>query len=235
MKDWTYDEFAHVGIDYSKKENVINYDTQMKSFRDYDEEAKTFLGKLNAPNPEELTAIDIGCGTGAFSIHAAKYFKRIYAVDVSQGMLDTVSSKARARNIDNIEYIHSGFLQFQPPEEVDIVYTKWVFHHLTEFWKQAALLNMNKMLKPGGILFLADFVFEFSSDYNAKIDDLLRGLSKDFSKEFIEEAKVHIRDEYSTFDWVIEGMLERAGFRIESSNTENKLASEYFCRKIKSF
>ena len=235
MKDWIYNEFNHVGVDYSKTENTDVYDEQMESFRDYEKEVEDFLVQLNISNPQDLTVIDMGCGTGAFSIHASKYFKKIYAVDVSQGMLNIASSKASALNIKNIEFCHSGFLQFQPEEKADIINTKWAFHHLPDYWKQAGLLNMNKMLKPGGILFLSDLVYPFDPDYEAKMEGFLNDLSKEFSKDFVEETKVHIRDEYSTFDWILEGMIERAGFNIEKTNSENKLANEYFCRKIKSF
>lgn len=138
-------------------------------------------------------------------------------------------------NIDNIEFCNSGFLQFQPTEKVDIIYTKWAFHHLPDYWKQAGLLNMNKMLKPRGVLFISDLVFKFDPDYETNIDTFINEISKDFSKEFVDETKLHIRDEYSTFDWILQGLIERAGFNIENSSAEDSLASEYFCRKIKSF
>ena len=35
-----------------------------------------------------------------------------------------------------------------------------------------------------------------------------------------EETILHIRDEYSSFDWVVDGMIERAGFRIEQKLSE---------------
>lgn len=235
MKDWIYDEFNHVGVDYSKKNNVHNYDNQMEGFRNYEKEVKEFLDKFNISTPKDLTVIDIGCGTGAFSIPASKHFKQIYAVDVSQEMLNTVSSKAEACNINNIEFCNSGYLQFQPTEKADMIYTKWAFHHLPDYWKQAGLLNMNKMLKSGGILFISDVVFKFDPDYETNTDALINEISKGFSKEFVDETKVHIRDEYSTFDWILQGLIERAGFNIEKSNTEDCLTSEYFCRKIKSF
>lgn len=41
MKDWIYNEFNHVGVDYSKKDNANIYDDQMEKFRDYKKEAKT--------------------------------------------------------------------------------------------------------------------------------------------------------------------------------------------------
>ena len=235
MKDWIYDESNHVGVDYSQKDNANIYDNQMESFRDYENEVKIFIKKLDVLEPKKLTAIDIGCGTGAFSIYASKYLKKIYAVDVSKEMLKIAKAKAKVAEIKNIEFCNSGFLQFQPDKKVDVVFSKWAFHHLPDYWKQAALLNINKMLKPDGILLLSDLVFKFDPDFEKNTDDMLDELSKDFSKEFIEETKGHIRDEYSTFDWILEGLIERAGFNIEKSNTEDSLASEYFCRKIKSF
>ncbi len=231
MKDWIYNEFNHVGVDYSKKEAAGIYDDQMETFRDYEEEATVFIDKLGASDPKILTAIDLGCGTGAFSIHASKHLKKVYAVDVSKEMLKIASSKAELREIENVEFVNSGFLQFQPREEVDVVFSKWAFHHLPDYWKQAALLNINKMLKPGGIFFLADVVFKFDPDFEENIDALIAEASNDF----VEEIKMHIREEYSTFDWVLEGLLERAGFSIEKSNTEDCLLSEYFCRKVQSF
>jgi ubiquinone/menaquinone biosynthesis C-methylase UbiE len=235
MKDWIYDEFTQVRVDYSQENTVHDYDHEMERFRDYEQEAHAFLDKLQISNPQELTVIDIGCGTGAFAIHASKYFKRIYAVDVSQEMLQAVSAKARVHTIKNIECCHSGFLQFQPPEKADIIHSKWAFHHLPDYWKQAGLLNMNSMLKPGGMLFLADLVFQFAPHYETNIDMLIDELAQSFSEEFVGEVKIHIRDEYSTFDWVLEGFMKRAGFKIEHSNTADPLASEYICRKIQSF
>ncbi len=102
MKDWVYDEFKHAGVDYSQKDNANLYDGQMESFRDYESEAKVFIEKLGDSETKKLTAIDIGCGTGAFSIHASKYFDKIYAVDVSEEMLEIAKSKANDNRIENV-------------------------------------------------------------------------------------------------------------------------------------
>lgn len=234
-RDWIYDEFRQVGTDYSQEATAGGYDNQMKEFRDYDLEAKSMIDKLGIPNPKDLVAADLGCGTGAFSIHAAKYLKKIYAVDVSDEMLNIAKSKAQEFKIANIEFCKSGFLQFRLEEKIDLVLSKWAFHHLPDFWKQAALLNINKSLKKGGLFVLTDWVFTFEADYEDKIDSLLSSLSKDFDEAFIKECEIHIRDEYSTYDWILRGMIERAGFTIEKSDASDPLASEYFCRKTKCF
>jgi len=40
-----------------------------------------------------------------------------------------------------------------------------------------------------------------------------------------------VRDEFSTWDWVMSGMLERAGFRIEQSLNTMPQMREYICSK----
>ncbi len=41
----------------------------------------------------------------------------------------------------------------------------------------------------------------------------------------------HIRQEFSTFDWVMRALLERAGFAIESVERERGFLSHYLCRR----
>jgi ubiquinone/menaquinone biosynthesis C-methylase UbiE len=231
MYDWMYDEFQHVGVDYAQQEHVDEYDPQMQDFRDYAQEAKDFLNTVQVTEPHMLTTIDLGCGTGAFALHAAQYFRHVHAVDVSPAMLRAASAKAQERQIENVTFHHSGFLRFQPPEPVDILHTKWAFHHLPDYWKQAALLNINSMLKPDGILFLSDLVFTFDPGYKATTEALIQKLSHELSDTFIEEVKIHIREEYSTFDWILQGLLERAGFTIEQYRTQDQLVYDYVCRK----
>jgi hypothetical protein len=42
----------------------------------------------------------------------------------------------------------------------------------------------------------------------------------------------HIKDEHSTFSWIMEGMLERAGFKLESRNYKNSFITAYLCTKV---
>ncbi|MGE4194564.1 MAG: class I SAM-dependent methyltransferase [Pseudodesulfovibrio sp.] len=231
MKDWFYNEFKQVGVDYTDKASADHYDVQM-DFRDYDEEVKRFVDRLAPADARTMTAIDLGCGTGAFSVHAARYFRTILAVDVSREMQSIAETKAREAGIANIEFHRGGFLGFRPAEPADVVTTKWALHHLPDYWKQAALLNVNRMLKPGGFFCLTDVIFPFDPDFEVSVQSLLDGLARDHGQEFADETALHIREEYSTFDWVITGMLERAGFKILEADTASALTTEYLCAKI---
>ncbi len=46
------------------------------------------------------------------------------------------------------------------------------------------------------------------------------------------EFAIHVRDEHSTFGWIIEGMLARAGFRIRKADCEDPARGDYVCVKI---
>jgi ubiquinone/menaquinone biosynthesis C-methylase UbiE len=233
MQNWIYDEYKQVGVDYAGQEASAAYDGQMEAFRDYRAETAELVGKLQLADPGTLTAIDLGCGTGAFAVHAAEHFKKILAVDVSEAMLGIARAKAEAAAIPNIEFHHSGFLHFRPAEQADVICSKWALHHLPDYWKQAALRNINAMLRPGGTFFLCDVVFQFAPDYREPVEALLDELTRNHSRYHVEETKIHIREEYSTFDWILQGMLERAGFDIVRTDTENMLQSEYLCRKVR--
>jgi hypothetical protein len=43
----------------------------------------------------------------------------------------------------------------------------------------------------------------------------------------IIEAEAHIRDEYSTYDWVMEGLLNRAGFCIDKAEYADGYGATY--------
>ena len=96
---------------------------------------------------------------------------------------------------------------------VDAIITVVALHHIPDFWKAVAFKRMYDMLKPGGKLYLFDVIFSFQVEsYREKFDNWVNSMRENAGQAMAEETIVHIRDEYSTFDWVIEGMIERAGF-----------------------
>lgn len=47
----------------------------------------------------------------------------------------------------------------------------------------------------------------------------------------LDHAEIHFREEYSTYDWVMDGLLERAGFRTIRKKFEGGVIGTYLCRK----
>ena len=237
--EWLYDELKHCGVDYSDAELAAAYDgnhRQLRDFRGEFDSMSAFAGFSNAPGPANtsaLTALDLGCGTGTTAIYLAESFKKVWAVDVAEPMLALARGKAEKAGLSNLEFVRAGFLSYAgPPEPVDFAVIKAAFHHLPDFWKQAALLRLNSMLKPGGLLYMFDVVFHFAPEtYAERIPAWINGIAAAGGATLAAETQTHIREEFSTFAWILEGMAFRAGFTVAARRNHDDFLTEYLFRK----
>lgn len=224
---WQYDEFKQVGTDYSSKAEVEIYDSSHADFRDMEAESIKILDSLEIKGGNVL--IDFGSETGTFAIQAARRCAKVYAVDVSEAMIDCAEAKAIKAGISNIEFHHAGFLTYKHNDSpVDAVVTTFAFHHLSDFWKGIALKRVNSMLKPGGQLYIHDVILEETNALE-NIAALIDKLATAGGKLLREDTERHFRDEYSTYDWVMDGLLSRAGFTITSKHIDDGVLGTYIC------
>ncbi len=229
---WFYDELQQTGVDFEDAAQVEVYDRNQRSSSEQAEQALIEQLAISAGH----SVIDLGAGTGTFAIQACKVGASVHAVDVSPTMLAYAQKKAGAANVQNIEFHHAGFLTYEHQgNPVDFIVTKSAFHHLPDFWKMVGLLRMASMLKPGGILYLRDTVFSFNpSEYHGCIDAWINRMAKPAGEGFtMSDFEMHVREEYTTFAWILEGMLTRAGFAIAQANYLTSEYAEYVCTKTK--
>lgn len=221
---WHYDEMQQTGVDFDDAAQVAKYDANQGS----DPEAeRQLLDRLRVAPGQSV--VDLGCGTGSFAREAARAGALVRAIDVSAVMLAYVRKTSEREGLA-LRCEHAGFLTFDAEaNSVDVVVTRFALHHLPDFWKQVALLRLREAIRPGGLLYLRDVVFSFdpSSHSTAIADwvDRMPGLSG-FSRG---EFETHVREEYSTFAWVLEGLLERAGFQILEQSYPAPEYAEYLC------
>jgi putative AdoMet-dependent methyltransferase len=226
---WQYDEFKQVGTDYGSEAEVAIYDSRHGDFRDLDAESISILDFLEIK--ERDTVIDFGSGTGTFAIQAARRCARVYAVDVSKTMLDRAESKATKSGVTNIEFHHAGFLTYEHADQpVDAIVSTFAFHHLPDFWKGIALKRINNMLKPGGQFYIHDVIMEEGNAID-NIQVLIDKLAVAGGKRLQDDTERHFKDEYSTYDWVMEELLIRAGFRVKSKHMDGGVLGTYICTK----
>lgn len=226
---WYYDDRQQVGVDFEDTTRVANYDRDQGSNA---AEEQALLQRLDIQPGARI--IDLGAGTGSFAIEAAKAGAAVYVVDVSHSMLAYTAQKASTLGISNIEFHHGGFLTYEHHvAPVDAIITRFALHHLPDFWKMVAFQRMATMLKSGGLLYLRDTVFSFEpAEYRERIDAWIKRVAKEPGTGFVAaDFETHVRDEYSTFGWILEGMLTRAGFLIETATYPSAEYAEYICRK----
>ena len=226
---WQWDEMGAVGALHESADVAAKYDEFHKSFRDIDAENSRSLGLL-APESHQ-TVLDMGAGTGFFALAAAKRYSKVIAVDISEAMLALAADKARGDGLDNIEFRPGGFLTYRHDgKPVDAIFSHLAMHHLPDCWKFLAFEKMAGMLKAGGKLYLRDTVLSGDTrDFSSYLDEMTRANSDNPNNNRIR----HIREEYTTLDWIMQGLITRAGFTIDKIEYDGSFWASYLCTKEK--
>jgi ubiquinone/menaquinone biosynthesis C-methylase UbiE len=226
---WQYHEPDHPGADFDAIAET--YDRNMKKHRDIQGEIEEILEFLDLKSDQ--TILEMGTGTGEFALAAARHCSKVYAVDLSTGMLNYARKKGESRSIRNVDFLQGGFLTYEHRGEMlDAVVTQIALHHLPDFWKQIALLRMAHLLKDGGKLCLRDVVYSFDvANYGEYFQRLISQASTRGGEDFARIMSDHVRNEYSTLDWIMQGMIERAGFDIVRTEHRHGFFGLYLCTK----
>ena len=207
------DELAFAGPEHLDPRYVEGYDRKARF--DPAEDLALLQGRgLGAGS----TLVDLGAATGTFALAAAAQAERVVAVDPSPLMVAAAQAKAAERRVTNVECVQAGFLTYEHTgEPADFVYSRNALHHLPDFWKAIALERVAALLRPGGVFRLRDIAFacepgEAEAVVAAWLDTSAPSPDVGWTRG---ELEAHLRDEHSTFTWLLEPMLEGAGFVIE--------------------
>ena len=222
---WGPDELEYAGVEHRDPAYVAGYDAKTG----FDLAPELELLQRLGLGPKS-TLVDLGAGTGLLAAAAAPLCRRVVAVDPSPAML----AAARARD-ERIECVQAGFLTYghlgDPP---DVVYSRNALHHLPDVWKAVALRRIADFLRPAGTLVVRDIVYACEP---AELGDALGAWFAAAPADPAEgwtraELEAHARDEHSTFSWLLEPMLQRAGFLVRDAwYSDSRTYARYVCVK----
>jgi len=63
------------------------------------------------------------------------------------------------------------------------------------------------------------------------IETWINRLSAIGGEDLVKDIKEHIKKEFSTFGWIMEGLLIKAGFQIDKSEYIDGVIARYICTK----
>jgi ubiquinone/menaquinone biosynthesis C-methylase UbiE len=108
--------------------------------------------------PGEVIA-DIGAGSGVFCGPLAKAASpggKVYAVDIDQGLIDHIASRAKELRVTNIQTVLGKFTDPNlPGVDVDLAFINDVLHHIED--RAGYLKSLARYLKPSGRIAVIDF------------------------------------------------------------------------------
>jgi ArsR family transcriptional regulator len=141
------------------------------------------LGLLLPP----VDVADLGCGEGYLTIEAARWARRVIAVDRSDEVLDRARSLALRRKLRNITW-KRGDLERLPirDESVDIALLSQTLHHVER--PSAALAEAWRILRPGGRLLVLDLREHDERWVKSKLGDRWLGFKDDVLRELLASA-----------------------------------------------
>jgi cyclopropane fatty-acyl-phospholipid synthase-like methyltransferase len=226
-RGWLLDEAAHAGHEHLDPGYAATYDAKAG----LDPVAELALLRRHGLDAG-TTLVDLGAGTGLVALAAAPHCRRVVAVDPSPAMVDRVRADAAAAGHENVECVEAGFLTYEHRgDPAQLVHSRNALHHLPDFWKGIALARVAALLPPGGTFLLRDLVFSFEPhEADESVEAWLAGAACSAEQGWTRaELEEHVRGEYSTFSWLLEPLLEHAGFDIREAQHRGHAYSSYVC------
>jgi ubiquinone/menaquinone biosynthesis C-methylase UbiE len=226
---WFLDESSCAGRENLDPAHVERYDTKEDASAANEVALLQSLGLAR-----DSLMVEFGAGTGQFTVEVAPACAQVIAVDVSEPMLTRLRSTVADLGLSNVEVIRAGFLTYEHAgRPADFIYSRYALHHLSDFWKALALIRLRRMLRAGGVLRLWDVVYDFDpAEAEARIEAWCATggdtVAAEWSRAEVEE---HVRDEHSTFTWLLEPMIERSGFEVaHAEHSDDGIFATYLLR-----
>lgn len=158
-------------VNWEKASNAPDYQhivSAIPSDSSYDAQgSRAAYELLNTIDPDNKILLEFGCGPGRVTQHLSKYCGKIYAVDISRGMLN----KLKQLNLPNVECIENNGLSLVGKiGPVHCVYSDSVFIHNIKADVFRIFREFNHCLVKNGIVAFQLPVYESGREGNSWID-----------------------------------------------------------------
>jgi putative AdoMet-dependent methyltransferase len=149
------------------------------------------------------SVLDIGIGTGNLAARFASRGLQVTGIDPSAKMRRICRKK-----FPGIKVMAGDFLKYpRSLPQFDLIISAYSFHHLTAMEKARAVPLMKKLLKPGGRIIIADFMFQNYIEMGRTNKSIRETHNADMVDTF--------KDEYPGLYDDLKRVLEKEGFKVD--------------------
>lgn len=127
--------------------------------------------RLSRPGPDDVV-VDVGAGTGLLTLAFAPYVAKVWAIDISAEMLDHLAMKAATADLANIETAPANAIRLPLADgSASLVVSNYCYHHLSDEDKERGILEVFRVLRPGGRVVIGDMMFrvEMADSRNRRV------------------------------------------------------------------
>ncbi len=137
-----YDDLGHKYDDEQSKAAVSP--ARQKELELFKTSFESFLKK-------NFTVLELGAGTGRFTLPVAKKVKQVIAADISSNMLDVLRIKADKNKIKNISTVVSDIEEFNSEKKYDAICSFSALEYISDL--EGIIRKAYISLKPEGIIY----------------------------------------------------------------------------------
>lgn len=205
--------------------NIKNYDKEINSVLIYDNLLVKELKKIS--NKKKKIIADFGCGIGN-SLKYIQEFKKIYAIDFSKNMLETLKNNNN-NNLKNINFLKNDIKKVKLNEKVDIILAiNSIFpKNYSEF--DEYINNILNNLKEKGEILLLLPSFEAYTYYLQMLSIIKFNKTKNPNLVKTEMEEIFKNRNYNAFGYIINqnGIMQKKWlkeeilFRLKKYNFKN--------------
>lgn len=134
---------------------------------------------------QQMDVMDFGAGTGLVSSHIAPFVNKIIAVDISQAMLDKLTTKPELK--DKVEAVCQDIVCNPIDKKFDLIVSAMALHHVED--TNSLLNSFAKHLHTGGKVALADLDKEDGDFHPEGSEGIFHsGFERDALQESLENS-----------------------------------------------
>lgn len=201
-------------------EQYSNLDSGQPTATDAAFSMELIVDSILAYSPNVETVLDVGCGAGNYILRllSKKAPLDCTLVDLSDAMLARAKERVSKVNQGRSRFIRGDIRTVQLPEgSYDTIMAAAVLHHLRDDadW-EAVFTKLYRLLKPGGSLWISDFIEQetpaiqqliYKERYGAYLKSVKDEVFRDTVFNYIEKE-----DSPRTINYQMK-LLEKVGFR----------------------
>jgi len=157
---------------------------------DTEELINTILRNNIVARSEDLRKLDVlelGCGTGRVTYSLTKYFKQVYALDISSGNLKI--AKEMLRDVTNVEFfLIRGLEDYDNIPEFDIFYSILTLQHNPPPIIEIIIKKILNKMKTGGLAFFQ--VPTYMKNYSFQFDKYMKTARKGMEMHLLPQKTI---------------------------------------------
>jgi len=140
--------------------------------------------------------LDLGAGTGRFSLLFSQLAKKVYAIEPSSKMLKVLKHKIKEKKVENIHLINKSVESLELIDNsIDVIFSSWVLSGIYNWQSgisdreldrnkkkiESIVIDLEKLLKRKGLIIVVETA---PGQYGGELQPIIMGSSKDFSGNF---------------------------------------------------